>query len=170
MSSKLMSKLEGLTPGVDNFDSAAGSEAQFLARWEASWLNAADAATTTAISERVVFRAKRKCRILGIWFVPTSAVTGAATNFFTLLIDKRPATAYGTPVNLVTYAADTVTEDDAAAFTPKDIGPAVATYPVADKTVFHLLRGDVVTAEVTKAGTGMTYPVSQVLFMIEPRD
>lgn len=170
MSSKLMSKLEGLTPGVDNVDAAAGTEAQFLARWEHSWLNAADVAGTTAISERAVFRAKRKSRILGIWLVATSPVTGTATNFFNVLVDKRPATAPGTPANMMTFAADTPTDDDVAAFTPKDIGPA-STYAVADKTTFHLLRGDVVTVEVTKSGgSGMTFPVAQVLFMIEPRD
>lgn len=169
MASKLMAKLVGLMPGLDDVD-GAGAEGQMLARWEPSWLNAADQATTTAVSERVVFRAKRKSRVVGCWFIPTSAVTGAATNFFSLLVDKRAATAYGTPVNLITYAADTPTDDDAAAFTPKDIGPGVATYPVADKTVFDLLRGDVVTVEVTKAGTGMTFPVSQVVFQVEPRD
>lgn len=169
MSSKLIAKLTGLTPGVSDPDTAAGTEAQFLARWEEEWMNNADVTGTTAITERAAMRAKRKSKIVGIWIVATSAVTGTATNFFTLLIDKRPATAYGTPANAVTFAADTATTDDLAAFTPKDIGPA-SSYAVADKTVFDLLRGDVVTVEVTKDGTGMTFPVSQVFFQIEPRD
>lgn len=169
MSSKLMSKLEGLMPGLDNTDAAAGSEAQLLARWEAAYHNDTALTTTTALTERFVLRAKRKSRITGIWLVSTSAVTGTASNFFTVLLDKRPATDYTTPTNVVTFAADTVTTDNLVAFTPKDIGPA-SSYAVADLTVFNLLRGDVLTLEITKDGTGMTFPVASVMFQLEPRD
>lgn len=130
------------------------------------------AGTTTAIAEQVAVRARQKCRLIGVWFCPAAAVTGAATNFFTVLIDKRTATTPGTPINLITYAADTATTDDAAAFGSKDLlaTATLSTYvPASNFNDFDLNEGDVLTFEVTKAASGMTFPISSMVFLLEPR-
>lgn len=128
-------------------------------------------ATTTALSERAAVRVKQKSRLVGAWFVPDTAVTGAATNFFTLLVDKRAAALPGTPVNLLTYAADTAGTDDIAAFASKDLMvPAYITGGGAPDATFDFAEGDVATVEVTKAAAGMTFPSGRVVFLFEARD
>lgn len=168
--SKMISKLEGLLPGVDNTNASSMSDAQSLARWEHEWRNDAAVAGTTAIAERTVFRAKRKCRVTGVWLIADTATTADATNYLTVLVDKRAATDYTTAVNLSTFAMDTVTTDNLVAFTPKDIGPASA-HSSATATVWDLALGDVVTVEVTKTGgSGLAFPISTLLVQMEPRD
>jgi hypothetical protein len=168
--SQLISKLEGLLPGVANTNSSSGTDAQFLARWEHQIRNAAAVAGTTALAERTVFRAKRKSRIVGIWIIADTATVAHGTEYLSVLIDKRAATDYTTAVNIVTFNMDTPTTDNLVAFTPKDIGPGSA-HAVADKSKFDLLLGDAVTFEVTKTGaSGLAYPISMVLFQLEPRD
>ncbi len=140
-------------------------------RWTESYVQDTALATTTALSERVAARVKQKSRLIGALFCPDTAVTGAATNFFTLLIDKRTAAAPGTPVNLITYAADTATTDDAAAFGSKDL--YTLTYlagGVAAGADFNFEEGDVATVEVTKAASGMTFPSGKIYFVFEGRD
>jgi hypothetical protein len=148
---------------------AAGNEAEVrkLARQMASWKLAAAVATTTAVAEQVSVRARQKCRLITANLCPAAAVTGAATNYFTLLVDKRTAALPGTPVNLITFDADTATTDDIAAFASKDL--MAAAYAVGASAAFDLEEGDVLTVEVTKAGTGMTFPISDIEFALEPR-
>ena len=168
-----MSELAAVSAAKSVLGASGSSEATIrnLFRFEKAWYVDTAAATTTAIAEQVAVRVKQKCRLVGVLFNPAAAVTGAATNFFTLLVDKRTAAVPGTPVNLITYAADTATTDDAAAFGSKDL--YTTTYiagGVAAGNDFNLGEGDVVTCEVTKAGTGMTYPISSVSFIFEARD
>ncbi len=141
-------------------------------RWAEAWDNAAAVAGTTAIAEAVAARVKQKSRLVGAIFSPNAAVTGAATNFFNILIDKRPTSAPGTPVNLITYAADTVTTDDAAAFGSKDL--YVAAYIAGGAAAgadFDFEEGDVATVEVTKSGgSGMSFPAGRVTLIFAPRD
>lgn len=140
-------------------------------RWEGNWHTHTAAATTTAIGEEAAHRVKQKCRLVACQFMAYAAVTAGATNFFTLTIRKRTAAAPGTQVALIAYAADTTTTDDAAAFTAKDL--MTTTYissGVAPGTEFNFAEGDIVTCEVTKAGTGMTFPISSVQLVFEPRD
>lgn len=142
-----------------------------LFRFSASWKNDTAAATTTAIAEQVAHRVKQKSRLVGIAFLGAAAVTAGATNFFSLVIRKRTTAAPATPVALATYAADTTTTDDAVAFGTKDL--YTTTYlagGAAPGTDFNFLEGDVVTVEVTKAGTGMTFPIADVEFIFEARD
>ena len=148
------------------------NEVKKLSQQVSTWNNDTALATTTAAAEQVAIVARQACRLVGARFAPGAAVTGAATNFFTLLIAKRPATAPGTPVNLITYAADTATTDDVAAFAARDLLAAatLATYvPTATGNDFDLEEGDVLTIAVTKAGSGMTFPISAVSLMLEPR-
>lgn len=137
-------------------------------RWEAQWHNDTAAATNTAIAEAPAFIAKRACRLVGCIFIPNAAVTGAATNFFSLLVDKRPASAPATPTNLITYAADTNVTDNAVAFAKKDL--YASPYKVGAAAAFDMVIDDVLTVEVTKDGTGMTFPISRVVLLLEGRN
>jgi hypothetical protein len=159
--------------------SAAGSsssdpenEVRKMTSQSGHWVNDAAATGTNAIAEIPIFVARQKCRIVGVKFCPQAALTGTATNYMTLLVAKRPASAPGTPVNLVTYAVDTATTDDIAAYAARDLLAAatLATYvPTAVGTDFELQEGDVITIQVTKAGTGMTFPTGTVFLIAEPR-
>lgn len=155
---------------------SAGAEDQMrkITRQKASWQITLAAATNTAIAEQVAARAHQKCRLVAVHFNPAAAVTGTATDFFTLLVAKRLASNPATKTNLVTYAADTPTTDNAAAFGSKDLldSATYATYvPTAGQADFDLLEGDVITCEVTKStATGMTYPISEVQLVFEARD
>ncbi len=137
-----------------------------------TWNNDTAAATTTAITEQVAIVARQKSRLTAARFAPGAAVTGTAANFFTLLVAKRPASAPATPVNLITFAADTATTDDVAAFAARDLLAAatLATYvPTATAADFDLEEGDVLTIAVTKTGSGMTFPIAAVSLSLEPR-
>lgn len=152
---------------------APGNEAEILKlSRQISENRTAAVTTTTAIAEFSACRARQKCRVVGVRIIPDAAVTGAATNFFTVLLAKRPASAPGTPVNLVTYAADTPTTDDMVAFGVKNLlaDATLATYvPTALSADFELLEDDVLTWAVTKAGTGMTFPAALLQIALEPR-
>lgn len=151
----------------------AEDESRDALRFENKFHTTLALATNTALPEQVAARVKRKCRLVGAYFLPGAAITGTATDFFTLLIDKRTAATPGTPINLITYAADTPTTDDAAAFGSKDLLAAAtyATYvPTATAANFDFEVGDVATVEVTKStATGMTWPVSTIVLIFEPR-
>lgn len=144
------------------------NEARKVTRQHATHKTTLAVATNTAIAEQVAVRAKQKCRLVACHFTPGAAITGTATDFFTLLIDLRRAALPGTPVNLITFAADTPTDDNVAAFASKDL--MTTTYAVGAGADFDLEEGDVLTFEVTKStATGMTYPISSVHFELEPR-
>lgn len=144
------------------------NEARKVSRQAATHKTTLAVATNTAIAEQVAVRARQKCRLVACSFTPGAAITGTPTSFFSLLIDKRTAALPGTPVNLITFAADTPTTDDVAAFATKDL--MAATYAVGAGSAFDLEEGDVLTFEVTKSdATGMTYPISSVHFELEPR-
>jgi hypothetical protein len=169
--SAIIEKLTGLFPDAANTSAVAlgGSDAQLLARFEQTEpLNLATLTGTNAMAERVIFRAKQKCRIVRLNVLPNAALTGAA-DCATLLVDKRAATDYTTAVNLSTFATDTAVTDNLVAFTPKDIGPT-SSYSSATATVWDLEAGDVITAEITKTGTGVTWPISDIHIQAEPRD
>ncbi len=164
----MIDDLTGIMPSATNTNATVGTDAQLLARFEGTWQNDTSVATTVAIAETTFFRAKRKCRIVGITVTLDAAVTGGATNFFSLLIAKRPASAPATPAAVTSYVADTATTDDAAAWTPKDIG-FTSIYAGAT-AAFDMAIGDVLTAAVTKAAGGMTFPRGMVDVILEPRD
>lgn len=140
-----------------------------IVRFEKDYVSDTALATTTALSERTCGRAKRKCRLVGLLFTPDTAVTAAATNFFTLVVRKRTAALPGTQVAISSFAADTTTTDDIAAFAAKDLLVAAYKNAAAD-TDLNFAAGDHLTVEVTKAGSGMTFPSGVVTAIFEPRD
>lgn len=161
----LKSALAGMVPST-----TGERQAREAVRFTENWTNDADAATTTAIAERPICAVKCKCRLVGLKFSPASAVTGAATNYFTLQANKRAAAAPSTQKPLYSYNADTAGTDDIAQYASKDltqykdnsIAPVEADYDFAE--------GDVLTINVAKAASGMTFPIGTVTAIFEMRD
>lgn len=149
--------------------SGAEEETRKITRQVGYWKNDAAVTTNTAISERTVMTARQKSKLVKVKLTLDAAVTGTATDFFTLLIDKRTAATPATPVNLITFAADTPTTDNCVAFQEKDL-LGLATYITGAGADFDLEEGDCLTAEVTKStATGMTFPVGTLQLELEPR-
>jgi hypothetical protein len=105
--------------------------------------NALASDTTT---ERAIHREPVHGLVTGIEFIG-AAVTGDGTNFATMTISKRDG-AGGAAVVLGTYSTDTGAESTISVFEP-----AVFTLSVVAGAL-NLLETDIVTATVTKDGTG----------------
>ncbi len=168
-----MPQMAGIVKALIGLTTAAASgnedEARKITRQVGTWKNDAAVATNTAISERTVCTARQKSRLVKAKLTLDAAVTGTATDFFTLLVDKRTAAVPGTPVNLITFAADTPTTDNCVAFAEKDL-LGLAAYIAGASADFDLEEGDCLTAEVTKStATGMTFPVGTLQLELEPR-
>ncbi len=132
--------------------------------------NPAAVTTTTAIAEISVYNATRKERLIGARFTPSSgAVTGAATNFFSLILGKRAAGALSTLKTLATYAASATPAGDIAQWAGRDLFAADLNGSAAD-TDFIFADGDSLTLSVSKSGSGMTFPAGVAQFIFEPRD
>lgn len=162
---QIMQSLNGLMPGDGNEPKVRKLFTSFV-----HWHNDASVAGTTAIAEQVGHFAKQRCRVIAARLVTNAAVTANGTNFFTLLIDKRTAAVPGTPVNLFTFAADTPTTDDVAAWTAKNLFVSPYRAAVADAD-YNLEEGDLITFEVTKTGgSGLAFPNAWVEVILEARD
>lgn len=139
-------------------------------REEPIYTNTAALATTTAMAETTIFCARHKSRVIGSKFMPAAAVTGAATNYFSVVIAVRHAAAPATQKIIATYNADTAGTKDVAAFAIRDLWAAGDVNAAAADADFILAVGDVVTMTVTKAGTGMTFPIASQSVITEARD
>jgi hypothetical protein len=157
--------LKGLIPTA-----ALQNDALEVCREEPTYTNNAAITTTTTLPELPVFIARRKMRIMGARFTPATAVTGAATNYFSIVIAVRHIAAPATQKIVLTYNADTAVTKDVAAFSSRDMWAAGDVNAAAADADFILLAGDVLTLTVTKAGTGMTFPISTIDFITEMRD
>lgn len=147
---------------------SAGAEDEMrkLTRQTASWKNEAAIAGTTAAAERVVTRARQKSRLMTCQLFAATATTANGTNYLTVIVRKRTAATPGTQVALITFAMDTPTTDDLAAFTVKDL----LTYQDGTNAAFDLEEGDLITVEITKTGgSGLAYPIADLSVTLEPR-
>lgn len=108
-----------------------------------------DAMAGDTTPELSFFIADRSYRIVSVEGVPSTAVTAGATNFATLLVAKRPASAPGTPVNVSTRS---LAATNMVAFT-KETHTLTAT--AAD---LLLVTGDVLTFAITKTMSGLAVP------------
>lgn len=165
MSGALQALIAILTAG----SSTNEAEMRLIASQSAKFNNTLALATNTALPEQVAAVARQKSRLLSVKFRPGAALTGTATDFMTVIVRKRTKATPGTQVALISYAVDTATTDDVAAFGEKDLMVAVYKNAAAE-TAFDFEAGDVVTVEVTKStATGMTLPVSTLDMIFEPR-
>jgi hypothetical protein len=124
----------------------------------------------TALVETVIQHAKQKSRLIGVQCTFTAAVAANASNFFTMIVRKRTVALPGTQVTLLTYPVDTPGTDDFAAWTMKELVGAAGTTLSATATDLNFGAGDVLTLEITKTGTGLSVPIGEVTFIMDPRD
>lgn len=157
--------LKGLVPTAAN-----PNDALEVCREEVNFFTIAALTTTTALAEQPIFIARRKMRVVGVRFAPGAAVTGVAANYFSLVIAVRHIAAPATQKIIATYAADTATTKDVAAFASRNLWSAGDVNAAAADADFILLEGDTVTLTVTKTGTGMTFPISVTDLVLEYRD
>lgn len=156
--------LKGLTPGTLLQNDCAEAW-----REEPVYTAIATLTTTTALAEQPIFRARHKMRVIGAWFAPGTAVTGAATNFFSIVLAVHHLAAPATQKIIATYNADATPGKDVAAFASRDLWANDSNTSAADAD-FILAIGDVVTLTITKSGTGMTFPISSIGVILEMRD
>lgn len=150
----------------------AASEGDAKRAWHriVEFTNPAAVTGTNAVAEISMYNASRKERLIAARFTPSSgAVTGAATNFFTLVVGKRASGALGTLKTLISYAASATPAGDIAQWAGRDLFAADLNGSAAD-TDFIFANGDTATVSVAKAGTGMTFPAGVVQLVFEPRD
>lgn len=115
--------------------------------------DAIDGAAATTTAEVTFFVADRSYRVTSVKFVPSTAVTAGATHFASILIDKRPASAPGTPVNVATRS---LAATNMVAFTEES---ATLTATAAD---LLLVTGDALTFEITKTMNGLAVPAGVI--------
>lgn len=161
-----MAAIDGLI-ALFSLSGTSEQNARKLTWFKETWRQDAAIAGTTALAEQAGGTVKQKSRLIGAKLITGTATTANGTNFFTLLIDKRTAAVPGTPVNVITFAADTPTTDDLAAFTAKDL----VAYFTATAADLNFAEGDSYTVEVTKTGgSGLAFPIAQLELIFEARD
>lgn len=157
--------------GILGLGGSTDATVRNLFRWSGEW--EVDTATGAAavIVESPAHRCKQKGRLIGCSFTPQAAVTGAATNFFSIIGSKRLASNPATKSVLFTYPASSTPAGDAAAYSSKDMLTLVyLTGGVAQDANSDFLEGDMLTFEVTKSGTGMVTPIFNMNYIFEARD
>ncbi len=135
---------------------------------EMRWTNPAAVAGTVAIAELAIGSIKAPSRLVEAKLVPSSGgITANATHYLTLLVAARGAASPFTSRNLITYAADTTTTDDATQWNEKDL----SSYFNATLANLDVAEGEVITVAATKTGSdGLGYPAGTVELRFRPRD
>jgi hypothetical protein len=128
-------------------------EQAFLNRQARVVKAATDAMAADTTAEYSFFTADRSYRVVSVKYIPRSAVTAGATHFATCLVDKRPASGPGTPVNVATRS---LAATNMVAFTEESW---TLTVTAAD---LLLVTGDQLTFEITKTMNGLAVPAGVV--------
>lgn len=166
---KLVSILSG---SPDVLPSAFELAARSLTRQEIDWQNDAGAGVITAgtaLAEIPLGTARQRSRIVKLELIPSAAVTANATNYLTAVVRKRTVLLPGTQVTVASFPLDTVTTDDLVAFAATDLMTrAGVTLGTDAARLFEV--GDVLTLEITKTGTGLSFPIGSLKATFEPRD
>lgn len=115
-------------------------------------------ATAGSAKESAAFRAPFRCVITAVEFIPSAAITGAATNNFTLNVRNRttagagaavPATiTFGNGINAVAQAPTALTLSGTA-------------------SALAVAAGDVITVEKAVNGTGLACPDGTVVVHLQ---
>jgi hypothetical protein len=159
--------LKGLIPTA-----ASQTDANEAFREEAqwSWQPSAANVAATPIPEHVMWVARRKMRVIGIRFSTDTAYVGVPTNFFSIVVAVRHASAPATQKIIATYNADTAGTKDLAQFATRDFYASGDINAAAADADFILLVGDVVTVTITKTGTGQVFNSGDLEVVMEQRD
>lgn len=157
----LKSALRGLIPTAVLPEADLAPIAQDTFRMESEVALAAGA----AVVERCIAVARRPFQIVSVIASPQAAVTANDTDFFTVILNKRPVGAPGTPaVALSAPATVTAGTGNWVAFTTKDLSSFLSA-TLANR-VFAV--GDGLWCTVTKTGgTGLVYPVCTITVVTE---
>lgn len=123
-----------------------------------SWAKVADATAATATAETPFYRATEAHTLSAFYIVPGANVTANDTDYATITIKKRPASDYTTPATVATLITN-VAGGSWVAFTPKSLGTL---------TNAAMAAGDVLTATIAKAGSGVSIPISVIEGSIVP--
>lgn len=128
--------------------------------YQATFTKVVDGSAAATTAETLVFRAPFAGTVRAAYFVPDAALTANDTNFASLLVDKRPASAPGTPANVATLTTE-VASGSWVAWTAVSLG-------TLSNEDFE--AGDVFTFEITKDGTGVVVPDGVLVLDYDPRD
>lgn len=104
-------------------------------------------ATAGTADESPIWRAPIACRVTAVRYLAETAITGTATNYGTLSLQNKGTAGSGT-TEIATFAFDTPTTDDVAAFDEKAL--TLSGTPAN----LVLAAGDVVSVKKAVAGTG----------------
>lgn len=118
---------------------------------------AADGAAGTATTETAFSRISRTGTIVGAWFVPSSTLTGDASNNATLTLAKRDGAGGG--ASTVAAITTTAVAGNWSAFVPVSLG-TLSNASVA--------AGNVLTFAISKGGTGVVVPAGTLIVAISP--
>jgi len=112
-------------------------------------------ATAGTVQDQVIGESPVAGTVIGVSITPEAAVTANATNYRTFRVVNKGQAGAGTTV-VATFATDTVTTDDLAAFDEKAI-PLSST--AADLVV---AEGDILVADETVAAAGVAHGGYQI--------
>lgn len=122
-------------------------------RQHADFEKEADVASLTATAERPVFRAEEAVTVTGVLYLPGAALTGDDANNATLVVRRRD-NAGATPVTVASLTTTAAPNNSFVAFDAKSLGALTNTALAAD---------EVLTFEITKAGTGVVVPAGELV-------
>ena len=159
--------LKGLIPTA-----ALTTDANDIYREEAqfSYQPLAANAAATPLPEHVMWIARRKMRVIGARYSTDTAQVGVATNFWSIVLAVRHASAPGTQKIIATFNNSVAGVTDLAAFATRDMYASGDVNAAAADADFILLPGDVLTITVTKTGTGAVFNSGDVNVVLEDRD
>lgn len=154
--------LNALNPAVDALAAGGGvAEAHsFVLEYSKAADDAMASTTTTEVGTGMYLPVKAK--LTGAWLLLTGAttLTGHASNYATILVDKYSSAGAGN-ANLISFASSTATTDDLAVYTPHSIfGDAVAAQLVCD-------AGSNFSFQITKAASGVVVPALKLILRFE---
>lgn len=148
------------TVGASDHKGEVGKAHQFVTTFDKTADDAMASTATTEVGTGMYLPVKAK--LVGCYLLLTGAttLTGHASNYATILLDKYSSAGAGN-ANLVSFATSTPTTDDLAVYTPHSIlGDAVAAQLVCD-------AGTNISLQITKAGSGVVVPALRVIMVWE---
>lgn len=151
--------LNGLNPSTDAL--AAGGAVYDAHTFTLTFeKNADDALAATATAEiGTGIYLPVKAELVGCWAILLGAttLTGHATNYATILIDKNDS-AGANNANVISFASDTPTTDNLAVKVPKDLMGYKAS-----AAVLACDAGTSFTYQITKAASGVIVPALRIV-------
>jgi hypothetical protein len=145
---------QGFITDVASMSNPATTARQALLRRRVSKGITDGGTAASAAGEIVMFRAEVACTVISVHYCGGVAITADNTNNATFLVQKRPASAPGTPATVAT-ASTAITDPtfgaNYAAFTPLQLPNSGTAANLA------MAAGDVLTVKATKGASGVAF-------------